>query len=138
MRELLSHYDNAPAYEVRQVIARVYRVYPEILIAIAYADSSLGNFLKTPNNIGNVNNNDRGRRQDYATIEAWVNAIGKVLTNQYLGDKVTVGDLSYAWDCKIKCEKVYATSNENRQINVLNALSMIRDKQVNPNFAFRW
>ena len=59
MRELLSHYDKAPPYEVRQTIARIYKVYPEILIAIAYADSSLGNYLKTPNNFGNVNNTDQ-------------------------------------------------------------------------------
>ena len=59
MRELLAHYDNAPEYEVRQVVARIYRVYPEALICIAYADTSLGNFLKTANNIGNVGNNDR-------------------------------------------------------------------------------
>jgi len=53
MRELLASYghDN---YESWKTIARVYRVYPEVLICIAYADSSLGRFLKTDNNFGNV------------------------------------------------------------------------------------
>jgi len=83
MKELLSHYDNAPDYTTRQVVARIYRVYPEALICIAYADSSLGNFLKTKNNFGNVGNNDRWDSVSHSTPETWNKAIGKVLNKQY-------------------------------------------------------
>lgn len=42
-----------------QTIARIHKVYPEVILCIAYADSSLGRHLKTTNNFGNVGNNDR-------------------------------------------------------------------------------
>lgn len=138
MKEFLSHYDKAPEYEVRKVVARIYQIYPEVLICIAYADTSLWNFLKTPNNYGNVGNTESGRTKSMHTAEQWVNAIWQTLTNRYLWDKITIWDLSYAWNCSTKCEKVYATSNSNRENNVLNCMGMIRNKNVNPNFAFRW
>lgn len=135
MKELLSHYDNSAPYEVRQVVARIYRVYPEALICIAYADTSLGNFLKTPNNIGNVGNNDRWDTLSYSTQEAGVNAIGKVLTNQYLWDYNTIDQLSRAFNLT---GKIYASSTDNRHNNVTNCIGMIRNKGIPDNFAFRW
>lgn len=42
-----------------QTIARIHKVYPEVILCIAYADSSLGTNLKTKHNYGNVGNNDR-------------------------------------------------------------------------------
>lgn len=135
MKELLSHYDKAPEYEVRKVVGRIHRVYPEVLICIAYADSSLGNFLKTKNNIGNVGNNDRWDRVSYVTIEQWVNEIGKTLNNRNLSYINTIDKLSRYWN---KDGMIYASSPENHFINVANCISMIRNKKVPDNFSFRW
>jgi hypothetical protein len=52
------------------------------------------------------------------------------LNGKYLKNKQTIGDLSFAGDCKIDCDKVYATSPENRQNNILNCLSLIYMKQI--------
>jgi len=141
MRELLSHYDKAPEYEVRQVVARIYRVYPEALICIAYADTSLGNFLKTPNNIGNVWNNDRWNKVIHWTAEAGVNAIGKVLTNRYLWQyterKQLAGSSNPDWP-NYATELTDWVRTNNWYNNTLNCIGMIRDKWVPDNFAFRW
>ena len=118
-----------------KVIARIYRVYPEVILCIAYADSSLGRFLKSQHNYGNVGNNDRGLVVSYTNIEQWFNAIGKVLDNQYLSYIMTVEDLSRYHNAT---GLVYATSNENHAINTLNCLGMIHNKKVPSSFAFRF
>ena len=53
MHQLLAAYghDN---YEVWKTVARIHQIYPEMLICVTYADSSIGRFLKTANNLGNV------------------------------------------------------------------------------------
>lgn len=141
MKELLSHYDRAPEYEVRKVVARIYQVYPEVLICIAYADTSLWNYLKTPNNIGNVGNNDRWDKVTHWTAEAGVNAIGKVLTNRYLWQyterKQLAGSSNPAWP-NYATELTDWVRSNNRYNNTLNCIWMIRDKGVPDNFAFRW
>jgi hypothetical protein len=135
MKELLSHYDRAPEYEVRKVVARIYQVYPEVLICIAYADTSLGNFLKTPNNVGNVGNNDRWQTKSMRTAEQWVASIWQTLTNQRLWDYISIDQLSRYWNADWK---IYASSTVNRHNNVTNCLWLIRNKWVPDNFAFRW
>lgn len=61
MMQLLDNYgwDSNELYPAIKTIARIHKVYPEVIICIAYADSSLGKHLKTKNNVGNVGNNDR-------------------------------------------------------------------------------
>lgn len=134
MHSLLAAYghDN---YEVWQTVARIHRIYPEMIMCVAYADSSLGKFLKTKNNLGNVWNNDRGDTVEFATIEAGINAIGKVLNNQYLGKYNVVGHLSPFG--QLNGSPYYATSKENWGINVLNCLWMIHNKQINNDWKFR-
>lgn len=134
MRSLLQAYghDN---YEVWQTVARIHQIYPEMLICVTYADSSIGRFLKTENNLGNVWNTDSGKTQSYETMEAGINAIGKVLNNRYLGQYNVVGQLSPFG--QMNGSPYYATSKENWGINVLNCLWMIHNKQINNDWKFR-
>lgn len=137
MQQLLSAYD-LPQEETRpaiKTIARIHNVYPEVLICISYADSSLGKFLKTKHNYGNVGNNDRWDTQSYSSLEKWFNAIWKTLNNQYLKSYISIEQLSRRWN---STWLVYATSQENWHINLLNCLGMIRNKRVPDNFAFRF
>lgn len=122
-----------------------YHINPYLAISIAKADSSLGNSLKSKNNIGNVWNNDRWDTVDYGTKSAGIEAIFKVLNNKYLWWIYTIGYLS-CWgkkalwikDCTQNWEKVYATSKENWNINVINTLRMIyRDGSIDENYKFR-
>lgn len=121
-----------------KVIARIHRIFPEVILAIAYSDSSLWKHLKTSFNYWNVWNSSDWRTQSYTTMEAGFDAIGRVLKNRNLGRKQTIGDLypNYGY-CTIDCGTVYASSPENAAINTLNALSLIHNKQVNTDFAFR-
>ena len=124
MKWLLKAYDLDPE-ELRpaiRTIARIHRIYPEAIICIAYADSSLWKYSKTKNNPGNVWNNDRGMTQSYQNIEQWLNAIGKTLNNQYLSYIYTIDYLSRYGN---KTGMVYATSPENQFINLSNCLGML-------------
>lgn len=121
-------------YTIR-TISRIYRVYPETIVCIAYADSSLGRFLKTEHNYGNVGNNDRWDTVSYSNVEQWFNAIAKTLNNQYLWGYSTVDQLSRRGN---ESGMVYATSPENWHINVTNCLGMIHNKYVPDNFNYRW
>ena len=137
IQQLLDAYnlDSTESRPAIRTIARIYDVYPEVIVCIAYADSSIGRFLKTTHNYGNVGNNDRGDTQTYTNLEKWFNAIGKTLNNQYLNTYISIDQLSRRGN---KTGMVYATSDENRHINVMNCLGMIRNKRVPDNFAFRF
>ena len=134
MRELLSHYGHEN-YEVWRTIARIHKIYPETLICIAYADSSLGKYLKTKNNIGNVFNTDSGQTKSFEYIEQGIDAIGRyALNGSMLKHKSYISELSPAhW----KPWPYYATSPENWDINVMNCLGMIYDKDLK-DFYFRF
>lgn len=121
-------------YTIR-TISRIYRVYPETIVCIAYADSSLGRFLKTEHNYGNVGNNDRWDTVSYSNVEQGFNAIAKTLNNQYLWGYNTIDKLSRRGN---ETGMVYATSPENWHINVTNCLGMIHNKYTPDNWNYRW
>lgn len=122
-----------------------YKIDPYLAISIAKADSNLWNQLKSINNIGNVWNNDRWNTIEYKTKEDGIEAIFKVLNNKYLWNIYTVWYLScwgkknlWIQDCFQNNEKVYATSKENRNNNVLNTLRNIyRDPSIDESYNFR-
>lgn len=124
-------------YNTWRKYAQKHYIKTEVAMCIAWADTHLWYATKTKNNIGNVGNTDSGRTRTPTTLEQWIEAIFSTLNWKYLWDKQTIWDLSYAWSCKIDCDKVYATSPENRQNNVLNCLSLIYKEQIWPEFQFR-
>lgn len=133
------------SWDTWERLGREYNVDPILAISIARADSKLWDMLKTKNNIGNVWNNDRGDTVAYKDIDSGIEAIFKVLNNKYLWGIYTVGYLScggkYAigiTDCFQNGEKVYATSEENWNNNVLNTMSMIYWKQIDEDYKFRF
>lgn len=109
-------------------------IKPPVLVCIAKADTTLGKYLKSKNNIGNVWNNDRWDTVDYWTPIAWIDAIGRVLNNRYLGYKQSIWSLS-VWGGG--SAPFYATSPENWNNNVLNCLSEIYDEVINEDFMIR-
>lgn len=125
-------------YSLRKRLADKYWIKVEVAVAIAWADTHLWYAVKTENNIGNVWNTDSWKTRTPETLEQWIEAIFSTLNNKYLWNKQTIWDLNYAWDCKIDCDKVYATSNNNWQNNVLNMLSLIYMKKIDPEFTIRF
>lgn len=124
-------------YDIRHKAGIDYKIQPEVMLCIAWADSHLWYALKSKNNFGNVGNNDRWDTINYETPTQWIRAIARVLNNKYLKNKKTIWDLSFAWDCTTDCTKAYATSRDNRQNNVLNCLSLIRNIKTTPDYVFR-
>lgn len=133
-KELLSIYWREN-YDTWNKIAKFHKITTPMLICIAKADSNLWMALKTTNNIGNVGNNDRGNTAYYAVIESWIEAIAKTLNNTYLWKKLTVNELTPYW-CPT-CKKNYATSRENRAINVQNCLTNLYETTIYWTYKFR-
>ncbi len=106
----------------------------DMVICIAFAESTLGNYLSTSNNIGNVGNNDRGDRVAYGTPYEGARLIPLTLNNGYLGDYHTINQLSRYGNAD---GKIYASSPINWQTNVLKCLSKIKWYTVPEDFPFR-
>jgi len=126
------------SYDIRVRFWEKHKINYIVPICIARADTSLWKKLKSAYNIGNVGNTDRWNVVHFANREQWIEEVYKTLNNRYLWSKQTIGDLSFAWNCKIKCWTVYATSNDNREKNVLNCMTNLSEKKITPDFRFRF
>jgi hypothetical protein len=123
------------AGDIFRDVGHRYRIQPELLVCIAQADSSLGRYLKTSYNIGNVGNNDRGSTVHYSSLEEGIEAMGKVLNNKYLGNIQTIGQLSRGGGGS---GYVYATSSFNWNNNVkLCMQNIMQDKTIDEYYRFR-
>ncbi|HKL44374.1 MAG TPA: peptidoglycan DD-metalloendopeptidase family protein [Candidatus Absconditabacterales bacterium] len=106
----------------------------DVVICIAFAESTLGNYLSTSNNIGNVGNDDSGNRISFSSALAGARAISDTLNNRYLGKYHTIKQLSRYGN---KDGKIYASSPINWQSNVTKCLSQIKGYYVPEDFPFR-
>lgn len=106
----------------------------DMVICVAFAESTLGHYLATANNIGNVGNNDRGDRIAYATPYQGARLIAETLNNPFLGDYHTIKQLSRYGN---KDGAIYASSPINWQTNVLKCLSKIKGYTIPEDFPFR-
>jgi murein DD-endopeptidase MepM/ murein hydrolase activator NlpD len=106
----------------------------DMVICVAFAESTLGNYLSTSNNIGNVGNNDRGDRIAYASPYEGARLIALTLNNAYLGNYHTINQLSRYGNTD---GKIYASSPINWQTNVLKCLSKIKGYTIPEDFPFR-
>jgi hypothetical protein len=106
----------------------------DMLICVAFAESTLGKYLSTNNNIGNVGNNDRGDRFAFGNTLAGARAIAHTLNNQHLGHYHTINQLSRYGNSD---GKIYASSPINWQTNVLKCLSQIKGYYIPEDFPFR-
>lgn len=104
-----------------------YWIKEGVILCITVAETSGWNRGYGWKNIGSVGSNDRWDRPTYALMEAWLEAIGKTLNNQYLWSKKTLGCLSNAGSCKESNDngKRYATSESSREKNMVACLSTI-------------
>jgi len=106
----------------------------DMVICVAFAESTLGHYLATANNIGNVGNNDRGDRIAYSSPYQGARLIAETLNNAFLGDYHTIKQLSRYGN---KDGKIYASSPINWQTNVLKCLSKIKGYTIPEDFPFR-
>lgn len=106
----------------------------DMVICIAFAESTLGKFLATDNNIGNVGNNDRWDRIAYNNPYNGARLIPLTLNNQYLGNYHTIKQLSRYGNSD---GKIYASSPINWQSNVQKCLSKIKGFYIPEDYPFR-
>lgn len=106
----------------------------DMVICVAFAESTLGRYLSTNGNIGNVGNNDRWDRFAFWSALAGARAIAHTLNNQYLGDYHTINQLSRYGNPD---GMIYASSPINWQTNVTKCLSQIKWYYVPEDFPFR-
>ena len=106
----------------------------DVVICIALAESTLGQYLTTSNNIWNVWNNDRWDRVAYSTPYAGARLIATTLNNQHLWNYHTINQLSRYGNSDWK---IYASSPINWQTNVMKCLSKIKWYTVPEDFPFR-
>jgi len=106
----------------------------DMVICVAFAESTLWRYLSTPNNIANVGNNDRWDRFAFGSALWGARAIGQTLNNQYLGHYHTINQLSRYGNAD---GKIYASSPINWQTNVTKCLSQIKGYYVPEDFPFR-
>lgn len=135
MQELLNYYWAGDLYDTFIISARAHRIYPELAICIAKADTSLGRALKTQGNIGNVWNTDSWATKSFDNNYIWVWKIFETLNNSNLWWYSTVDQLSRKFN---KDWKIYAWSEDNRHNNVMNCLWVIYDKTLPDNRNYRF
>jgi len=106
----------------------------DMVICIAFAESTLWRFLSTDNNIGNVWNNDRWDRVAYNNPYNGARLIPLTLNNKYLWNYHTIKQLSRYWN---EDWKIYASSPINWQSNVQKCLSKIKWFYIPEDYPFR-
>ena len=106
----------------------------DVVICIAFAESTLGRYLTTANNIWNVWNDDRWNRVSFSSALAWAKSIPDTLNNYYLWNYHTISQLSRYGNID---GKIYASSPINWQRNVTKCLSQIKWYYVPEDYPFR-
>lgn len=106
----------------------------DVVICIAFAESTLGRYLTTANNIWNVWNDDRWNRVSFSSALAWARSIADTLNNYYLWEYHTISQLSRYGNVD---GKIYASSPINWQRNVTKCLSQIKWYYVPEDYPFR-
>lgn len=128
-------------YKIRVDLWKQYKVNYIVAICIAKADSNLWKQLSTKYNLGNVWNNDRWNRVHMESREQWIEHIYLALNNKALWQRTRIWELSVGWRNNLGMKymwSVYASSQDNRNNNVINCLRNIyNDHKINENFKFR-
>lgn len=99
------------------------KIDPSFLMCVGLAETSLGNHLKTPYNIGNIGNTDSGGTYEFASAREGVYWMTKTLNNKFLGKYTTIDQLSRYGN---KDGSIYASSSSNWHNNVVRCLSALK------------
>ncbi len=106
----------------------------DFVICVAFAESTLGKYLSTENNIGNVGNDDSWNRVPMQSALWWARAIALTVNNRHLWHYHTINQLSRYGNSD---GKIYASSPINWQTNVLKCLSQIKWFYIPEDYPFR-
>lgn len=133
--EMVKHYGFSP--KTFTDVWNKYKIKPEVLFCIAFAEWFGKNVTGSSNNIMNCWNNDRWDRVSFEGYEPSISCAASKLNWKLLWNKQTIWDLSRAGNCWIDCQYIYASSNSKWEINMRNCLGNIYNKNISPKLEFR-
>lgn len=81
-------------WEIWTDTALAANIDPSFMMCIGLSETTLGNHLKTPYNIGNVGNTDSGDTMTFASAREGIAWMAKTFNNKYLGKYNKISDLS--------------------------------------------
>lgn len=110
------------------------KIDPSFLMCVWLAETTLWNYLKTRNNIGNVGNTDGGDVVSFESPREWIYWMAATFNNKFLWSYDSVSELSRwgnsSW-------YIYASSNANWHNNIIRCLSALKGRFVEDNYKFR-
>lgn len=109
-------------------------VDPSFMMCIGLAETTLGNRLKTPYNIGNIGNTDSGSTYSFTSAQEWLYWMTHTFNNRFLGKYTKLSELS-RWGNPDGA--IYASSNSNWHNNTVRCLSALKWRFVEDDFKFR-
>jgi hypothetical protein len=92
-------------------------------MCVGLAETTLGNYLKTPYNIGNVGNTDSGDTVTFGSAREGISWMAATFNNRYLSRYNSVSDLS-RWGNPDGT--IYASSNANWHNNIIRCISVLK------------
>jgi len=114
-------------------------------LCIGVAESGLGRNLTTPNNIGNVGNNDRGDRKGATDIYQGIRMIFQTIDGTWLGDYSRIGELSGQGraglglpGCSEKGIFCYASDTKHWNDNVSKCMTKIWGREIGASFNYKY
>ena len=107
---------------------------PTFVMCIGLAETTLGKYLKTPNNIGNVWNTDSGSTITFPTPRSWIAAMARAFNNKFLGSYTEIQQLSRYGN---KTGLIYASSEFNWHNNIIKCMSHVKWEYIPDNYKFR-
>ena len=110
------------------------RIDPSFLMCVGLAETTLGNHLKTPYNIGNVWNTDSGGTYDFSSPKEGISWMVATFNNKFLSKYISVSELSRWWNPD---GTIYASSNANWHNNIIRCLSSLKSRFVEDDYKFR-
>jgi hypothetical protein len=110
------------------------RIDPSFLMCVGLAETTLGNYLKTPYNIGNVGNTDSGATSSFSSPEEGISWMASTFNNRFLSHYEYVSQLSRWGNTE---GAIYASSNANWHNNIIRCLSSLKGRFVEDKYSFR-
>ncbi|NDK09481.1 peptidoglycan DD-metalloendopeptidase family protein [Candidatus Gracilibacteria bacterium] len=107
---------------------------PTFMMCVGLAETSLGKYLKSAYNIGNVGNNDRGDTKDFPNARSAIAAMTSTFNNKYLGKYNTINQLSRYGN---KTGAIYASSDFNWHNNITKCMSHVKGEYIPDDYNYR-
>ncbi len=112
------------------------KVDPTFVMCVGLAETTLGKYLKTPYNIGNVWNTDSGATITFPNARSGIHSMVKAFNNRYLSQYDEIRLLS-RYGNSDSSKPIYASSSFNWHNNITKCMSHVKWVYVPDDFNFR-